>query len=282
LLVILTTDIITAGLNAVFIIGWILVAVPEVWQSLIAAAWAVVFSIGAFTVYGITSNTRPFFVYGVIAGVFIGVATALELSGPALTIAAIFEVLGVIILTSFMTGSTKITQKTTFLIAIPILLSLASFDSRAWREGIFHGDFVVLFLMTITLLSIGAFFYFSGRKAQDKDLIEHTSVPLTVIGGLYTMALLWISLHATLSENAAVTISLAVYTVSGIIMYIKGILQDSKPFKVAGGLFIGLVVLRMLFIDVWNLDILGRIIAFFSIGVLLISTAFLSKKKKKD
>lgn len=276
------TDIITAGLNSIFIIGWILVAVPDVWQSLVAASWAVVFSIGAFVIHGITNNMRPFLVYGVIAGVFIGVATALELSGPALTIAAILEVLSVIMLTSFMTGSMQITRKTSFLIAIPLFLSIFSFGSRAWRDGIFHGDFVVIALMTITLLSLGLFFHFKGKRSQEVELTEGTAIPFIVLGGLYAAALLWLTTHALLSENVAVTISLAVYTISGIIMYIKGIKQNSKSLRTAGGVIIGCVVLRMLFIDVWNLDILGRIIAFFSIGVLLISTAFLGKKKKED
>ncbi|HEC30459.1 MAG TPA: DUF2339 domain-containing protein, partial [Candidatus Yonathbacteria bacterium] len=274
------SDIITAALNGIFIIGWILVAVPDVWQSLVAASWAAIFSIGAFAVYNITSNTRPFFVYGIVAASFIGVATALELSGPALTIAATLEVLGVIILTSIMTGSIQATKKTAFLVVIPIFLSVQSFNPRVWKDSIFHGDFVVLALIVLMLFSLGTFFYFKER--EEETVVSHTSVTLLVAGGVYLISLIWLSANAIFPKNTAVTISLAIYTISGIFMYIKGVAGDLKALKAIGGILIGLVVLRLLFVDVWNLDMAGRILTFFSVGVLLISTAFFTRKKKKE
>jgi hypothetical protein len=43
---------------------------------------------------------------------------------------------------------------------------------------------------------------------------------------------------------------------------------------------LGGVVLRLLLIDVWQMDLVGRIITFFVVGTLLLSTAFIKKGAK--
>lgn len=45
-----------------------------------------------------------------------------------------------------------------------------------------------------------------------------------------------------------------------------------------GGL-LAFTVVHLLLIDVWNMDLTGRIITFFLVGALLMGTAFMSKKK---
>jgi hypothetical protein len=49
-----------------------------------------------------------------------------------------------------------------------------------------------------------------------------------------------------------------------------------------GMLLIGGVVVRLLVIDVWALPLELRIVLFFIIGVLLLSTAFIKKGTKKS
>jgi hypothetical protein len=39
------------------------------------------------------------------------------------------------------------------------------------------------------------------------------------------------------------------------------------------------VVARLLLVDVWSMELSGRVITFFVIGALLMSTAFLTKRK---
>ena len=41
-----------------------------------------------------------------------------------------------------------------------------------------------------------------------------------------------------------------------------------------------LVILRLLFIDVWGMELPGRIATFFIVGVMLTVTAFLKKKQE--
>ncbi|MBI4021961.1 MAG: hypothetical protein HY372_01255, partial [Candidatus Andersenbacteria bacterium] len=48
--------------------------------------------------------------------------------------------------------------------------------------------------------------------------------------------------------------------------------------RLYGAVLLGFVVLRLLFIDVWKLALTGRIITFFLVGALLVSTAFLGRR----
>jgi uncharacterized membrane protein len=73
-----------------------------------------------------------------------------------------------------------------------------------------------------------------------------------------------------------------VYTIVGIISYIYGFSNQKRVLKIYGGLIVGFVVLRLLLIDIWKMELTGRIITFFLIGALLISTAFLTNRKKEQ
>ncbi len=43
---------------------------------------------------------------------------------------------------------------------------------------------------------------------------------------------------------------------------------------------LGFVVLRLLTVDVWKMELTGRIITFLLVGALLMSTAFLVRKRQ--
>ncbi|MBI5754133.1 DUF2339 domain-containing protein [Candidatus Peregrinibacteria bacterium] len=272
-------DIITAAVNGVFILGWIMVAVSEEWRSLIAAAWALVFAVGAGTIFRITNNREPFLVYGAIAAAFIGTATALELHGASLAIASILEVLAVIFLTAILTGDKTIAARTALLTIIPTILSVPSVLSSAWRYDIFHKDFAVLFLITAMFCILGSYFYSSRTESDKSNGTSQLFVSLLSAGGIFAMILIWLSFGALFTGSTAVTLSLAVYTLAGIAFYARGVTHGSTIIKTAGQLLIGFVVGRLLIVDVWSMEITGRIITFFLIGVLLISTAFFRKKK---
>ena len=56
-------------------------------------------------------------------------------------------------------------------------------------------------------------------------------------------------------------------------------MKEHKEVTLSGGILLGFVVLRLLLVDVWAMDLVGRIITFVVIGVLLISTAFMGNSK---
>jgi uncharacterized membrane protein len=71
-----------------------------------------------------------------------------------------------------------------------------------------------------------------------------------------------------------------IYTIIGIISYLYGLAIGKRVLQLYGGTLIGFVVGRLLLVDVWRMELAGRIVTFFLIGALLVSTAFLGKKKK--
>jgi hypothetical protein len=70
-------------------------------------------------------------------------------------------------------------------------------------------------------------------------------------------------------------ISLVIYTIIGLIVYSSG-----QTTKLYGGILLGFVVIHLLLIDVWYLELTGRIITFFVVGTLLMLTAFIGRNKK--
>jgi len=276
----ITPDLITAAGNGMFLLFWILTAAQEEWKSLIISAWMVVFTVGAFLIFSISKRKEPFYVYAGVGVVMLATATGLELSGPALTIAYIIETAIVVLASYIILRDINLTKTVSFLFAGPLALSAESFTSLAWRTSVFHDDFSVLALMGIVFFGLGLFFL---REKMERKVsgAEKLILVFLTIGAVYFFSLLWLSLHAGLqSKDFATMIALFVYTIVGIAVYIYGQTHNYKVLRVYGGLLLGFVVGRLLLVEVWSMELTERIIIFFLIGALLMSTAFLGRKKR--
>jgi uncharacterized membrane protein len=277
---VITFDVLNAGLNGLLLLFWIASAGSTEWKSLIITAWTLVFLVAAFAIYKITQRKEPFFVYSGIGIIMLATATAIELNGHYLTIAYTFEIAVIMLLSYIFTKNVKLTAKLSWLFVGPITLSLGSIDTYAWKNSIIHADFFVLFILAIVLLGIGSFIYLKDKTSNDfvsKSLIT----TLITIGSIYVYILIWLSLHAGLTnDNTATMISLTIYTLIGLFIYFKGLSRQSRLFKIYGGILVGFVVLHLLIVDIWSMSMSGKIITFFLIGALLIATAFIGKKQK--
>jgi hypothetical protein len=87
----------------------------------------------------------------------------------------------------------------------------------------------------------------------------------------------WLISHSLLPDDVAVLVSLVLYTLFGIGLYVQGVGNKLPLSKTCGTVLIAMVVARLLLIDVWDMALAGRIITFFAIGALLMSTAFMRK-----
>ena len=136
----------------------------------------------------------------------------------------------------------------------------------------------MLLLFASVLCGLGMFF---GKRIDREHVADHMgSTLLLIFGSIYYYALLWLSLHAGLqNDDTAVMIALAVYTIVGIGCYFYQETDQLSHVRAYGGVLLGLVVVRLLMVDVWNMALAGRIVTFFIIGLLLMSTAFLWRKK---
>jgi len=273
-------DLITAFGNGLLLLAWIMEAGQNEWKSLIISAWMIVFIAGAFIISRKMQRLEPFYVYAGVGVMMLIAATFAELEGAALVVAYTIES-GLVTLISYLVlKNINVAKYTSILFAIPIILSFDSIFSREWDMGAIHKDFFVILFLGAMLLSLGLFF-FSCKRDTDNEEFGQLIPTLLIIGSIYMYVLLWLSLHSELMENVAVMISLAVYTVIGIASYFYGSVNGRNSLRAYGGALIVFVVSRLFLVDIWNMEMSGRIVVFFLIGALLVSTAFLSKNKKE-
>lgn len=72
-----------------------------------------------------------------------------------------------------------------------------------------------------------------------------------------------------------------IWTVLGIILIYKGIRNGNKELNKMGFVLIILMMLKLYFFDVWQMDQVSRIIAFIVLGVLLLISSFMFQKLKR-
>ncbi len=272
-------DLITASGNGLFLLAWIMTAAQDEWKSLIIAVWMVIFAVGAFLIFRITKRREPFYVYAGVGIAMLAAATSAELEGATLTIAYTIES-GIIALIAYLVlRDLKIAERMSLLLTVPVILSFGSIASSAWATGIIHKDFFVLLVLGLTFLGLGLFFLSHVREIENKEP-RQLNPTLLIVGSIYAYALLWLSLQAGLqNENTAIMISLVVYTIIGLSCYFYGLTNEKKALRFYGGALVGFVVGRLFLVDVWRMELTGRIVTFFLIGALLVGTAFLKKRK---
>ncbi|MDO8260408.1 MAG: DUF2339 domain-containing protein [Candidatus Magasanikbacteria bacterium] len=273
------SDLVVALANGFLLLLWINHAVSNELKSFVAMFVALAFSAGAFVVYKNLKLKEPMLVYSAVAVGMLAAATAFELSGPALIIAYTIEVGALVLASTLLSKDIKASQSVGLLIIVPMIMSLSSMNSYAWRKGVIHDDFFVLLILALVLLMMGVFFYIADKKSETKVVRTLTQTAL-VFSVIYFMALIWLSLEAGIRKNdIAHMIALIIYTIGGLVFYIRGAINDIHDLKIAGGAILTLVVTRLLLVEAWNMDLFGRIITFFVVAVLLITTAFISKKR---
>jgi hypothetical protein len=281
------SDLLSAVGIGLFVLLWVMQVIDQNWMSLTIAIWALVFAIGAFMVYQASLQKEPFFIYGLLATGLIGVATALELDGDmvALTFAFAFEVSLVVVATHALLQNTKLTQRVSWLYIVPILTSLNSFDDYGWIHGPFNEHFFVLLAMMCTIGGVAYYFFDKRNDSQNTPSVAVTNV-FFVIAVLYGLALVWLTLFSlaeinVFDEMTAIVLSLILYTIIGMSLYVQGRLRQSNALTFGGGILLGFVVLY-LFILGWTMDTFGKITTYSIVGVLLISTAFMGRSIGKN
>lgn len=270
------TDVIIAGGNGALLLIWIANYVPEESASLVLSG-VTLLMVGASALLLKKEIRAPLFVYSALGLVFMGAATAFELDGSALTIAFSLEALAAVALSSYVLGSPKATRLVSIVQSIPVLMSLQHLDSWYWRDsaGLLNEHFFVLLVATFSLAATAVLL----MQLKDDENFPWARIIQTVFASLFGISLLWLSLHQVIEDaNIARGVALVVYTLVGVGLMYFGTKMLKTSLRIGGGLLLGGVVLRLLFVEVWEMPLTGRIVTFVAIGVLLISTAFFEKK----
>lgn len=277
------SEIWLAVLNGAFLHMWIYGVAAKEWQSLIFAAWAVVFTAGSFIAFRFSSLLHPFFAYGSVGVAFIAAATAAQLDGAVLTTAFTIEVLALVIIVLMLTKSVRAATTTSALFIAPALLSFGSLVTYMSSSLLFSQDFFVIVILAFSLIIAGRLLSNAARSSAAEGA-NTAGAALVVFGTLYVLSGLWSFVHILMRDtpDMATMATLIIYTVIGLIAYFAGLYGNDTARRVYGTVLLAFVVGRLILIDVWDMALFGRVITFFTIGILLMSTAFLTKKKKHE
>jgi hypothetical protein len=228
-------------------------------------------------VYKATENRAPFYIYAAISIGLLGFATATELDGAVLSIAFAIEAAAIVVLALKLIGKEEVVAALSWVFLIPGILSLEHISSPAWNTDVLHPDAAALFIMTLALAYVGASLRLTGVKT-----FVTFAAAYGIVSSVYAMVIIWLAFHATLPPDMATALALFSYTVIGFSLFIYGRLRGEKFYLTFGATVLGCVVLRLLLVDVWQMELVGRIITFFAVGTLLISTAFIRPNQKQD
>ncbi len=271
--------------NGLFLIAWILTAGQKEWQSLLLTAWMIVFAGASFMAMRISKKTEIFYAHGLTAVVMLVAATAAELDGSALTLAYIAESLLVAFVVALFSRNMETAMKASLVVIGPMFLAVQSYFSSSWYREAFHSDFAVLLFMACGLMVLGLGF---------RRFLSPTGTPFyrqlsnfyMIAGSVYFYMLLWKALHAGQATSFGLSsmstmICYLVYTSIGIVCYFQGHKLLRKSLRLYGGILVLVVIARLVLVDVWRMELSGRIITFFLLGALLMGTAFVQSKKKE-
>ena len=262
-----------------YLLLWIAGGAPTIWHTPLYLIWMLVFATVSFLVYIKTTNRTPFYIYGSIALGLLAAATASLFDGAVLTIVYAIELGALILLANNVVLNSLVARRLALLYIGIVVLSMQHLTFLSGYSSFSAADFSALLTVTISLALTGYSLTKTKPDIATDDSVQPGLVLVSMALG-YVLVIIWLTLHQNLPAGEATTISLVTYTIIGLTLYIQGRVHTMTSLILAGKIIIGGVVLRLLIIDVWQLAVSERIVVFFIIGILLISTAFLKQKPK--
>jgi len=262
---------------------WIVAAAQEEWQSLIIIAWMLVFVLGAFMIFYKTKKKDALYIYTGVGIAMLGTATTIQLDGAALTIAYTVESAVISMLMFVAMKSHIIGQKYSLLLLGPILIAFGDIEKFDRSKTVLNEYFFSILVLALCLFVLGLAYRYLSKDLVKDGFFGKLYITQIILGSAYLYILLWHSLQNSFdNRSTAVMVAIAIYTIIGLVANIYGKLKQHRVLFFYGSTMLILVVLRLIFVDIGQMDQTRRITTFFFIGFLLIAAAFGTKKKKNN
>jgi len=277
------SDILTAVLTGLFLLQWVVVAGAEEWQALYLVMWTLVFGFGAFSVVRFGANVRFFYAYAGVGALLLAAAMAVQLEGPALTIALLFESL--LILFFGYEVERKVTALPLLALPtiVPLLLSLGSMNQHMWGKSIMQEHSLVLVLVILSGLGVATHFrhlYLNASEEKRSKLMLFSNLG-GIVSSVYGICYIWLASHALLADDNATILSLLIYIGIGSQLYLSGRKESVKWKRVIGATLIGLTSMYLILVAGVMLGVFGRVVAFMLIGIALVAVAWHERNVSK-
>lgn len=271
-----SSDLFVGGITSLLALGWVSAFVPDHWQSIVLSALAVVSILSVFLMLRRSGDLKKnIYIYAATALTFVVAATAFELKeyDAALIAALSVEItLGTLFALKAMKDD-KAAVTVASLHAIPILLLVSSgaFEYSSWVNAPIVNGHMVGMLFVIMSLYITA--YFLAHRAYTALLV------LSATASILAVLFVWFSLFNIIyNPDIARGVALILYTIIGVTLLYRSYKDNLSHLRIGSSILLGGVILRLFFVEFWEMPIAGKVITSFLVGGLLIATAFFNKK----
>lgn len=301
---VILTDLFIKLSSALLFVTWVRELIPAEYQSWIVLVASLLTVIGAWILFTQTANRVLVLLHASLALIYLAIATALQLEGPSAVIAYMLLTAVGVYLAGKLTGKYWLAQGFGFPFApiafycLSLLMTRTSpyfLDgySAAQRAALgmprvtvepaaLWSELGLVALLSALLFALGAYFYtFKPQEDEEPPQLETTVIYLCA-GLAQAVIFVWFAAERlVVASDTAHALALCVYTLMGIGLYAYGLLQRYYKTQMVGTVLVGLVVVRLLFVEVWNMLLVQRVIVFLVIGIVLMAGAFLRPKDQK-
>jgi len=291
-------DLTVSGLTGLIFLIWMLIVGPEEAQVYLITFGGLIFALGAYFIFSMTKLKDPVVLYSTVATVLLVSATAVQFKNWELLVALTVEFTLIAVAGLYLNKKNGVELKGVekmgiILYAVLFFLSLENLDNifnylnRSKRYHSYYdnydisGDMLVTFLLCVFsfLVAYLAIRILGEEYRENKEKLNLVRF-YGLMGGFYATVLVWIMAHLLIySETVATTIALIIYTLVGIFFYVAGKMSEYRFYKIVGEIFFAIVLFRLFFYEFGNMGIEGKIITFFIVGALFVSTTFFGRKK---
>jgi len=278
-------DVLTALGSASYLLVWVLAVVESDWQAFVLILWSVVYAFGAFTAVRMGAARAYFYTYGAVAAGFLGLATTLLFDGAVLTLALLVEAGLFLVLGYRVLKRPDLVALLSAPLLVPVVLSLTHIDAREWNTGIMHEHFVMLLIMVAAFVGLARWFAYERTQIveTDESLLDEGEQVSWVVAGLFSATLVWLVTHALApTDDMGSMLALTIYTLVGAMFYMVGRAEGSTWQRIVAGFIIGVVSLRLFFVEIWAMEPMGRVLTFLVIGAIFIVVAWVERNTMRD
>jgi len=259
-------DLFINALLALLTLFWVNEYIPEIWRSLVLSGVVIISALMTALCVRKGLVREAVYLYGASASVFLAAALNYELNGEALTIALTLESFSLTFLSNRWLKDRMATLITSCTLIVPLFMALSEMPFDYFDEKFYVILIVMLFFGATTWL------FYTNKFSKTFTLIH-----AAVTNALAALILWWSLEIVIIGEDFAHSTALILFALEGIVLLSQSFQKNNPTLRIFGLSIIGLVIARLLLIDVWAMPLSGRIMTFFAVGALFVSTAFFKK-----
>ena len=271
-------DVFVKLLAAGIFMLWVNSLVAEHWQSLVMVLASGLTALAAWGLQLQTTNKWLVVLHGSLSLVYLAVAVAFELEGAV----ALLAYIALTTTGAWLAGSITQNYKVGQLFGMPFVLLLFAAISDV-SYVVKWSEIFVIASLAVAAGTLGFFWYSKHENPSNEFTAPVKELVIAYLYGalLAAVVFIWLSFGKLITNSdTAHSFALVTYTLAGVAMYGYGQLNGYNKTKIAGGVLFAGVIARLLFVEVWGMALVVRVIVFTLIGFLLMGVAFLRPQKK--